>query len=195
MDFSNHKFRCSSLGYIMGDAKGKSFREQYDEAHLTSTELIAKYTDITNKETKVAKAMLERIEKLIKKRNELESKKDIPHLSDTCKTHLCDVYTRTKYNRTEDVKSKYLEKGLNVEEDSITLYSMVTREFHKKNEERKSNEFIEGTLDFVDDEKVVDAKSNWSIFQFTRTAARPIKALYHWQLDGYMWLWSSHTLL
>ena len=188
MDFSKHKFRCSSLGHIMGDAKGKSYREQYDEAHALSTELIAQYSGM-NKDTKSAQKVLERMEKAIDKRKKLEDKKDIPHLSDTCKTHLCDVYTRVKYGRTEDIASKYLEKGLTSEEDAITLYSMVTREFHKKNTEERSNDWIQGTLDFIDEFKVVDTKVNWSIFQFNRTAAKPIKPLYHWQLDGYMWLW------
>jgi hypothetical protein len=32
MDFSKLTFRCSSLGYIMGDAKGKSNLQKYNEA-------------------------------------------------------------------------------------------------------------------------------------------------------------------
>lgn len=189
MDFSKHKFRCSSLGHIMGDPKGKSNKVQYDELCATIAESIEKYSAM-NKDTKTANALLERIEKAIAKREKLQPIKDIPLLSDTCKTHLCDIYTRVKYERTEDIKSKYLEKGLLMEEDAITLYSMVTRDFHKKNTMEMSNEYIQGTLDFIDEERVIDTKVNWSIFQFTRTAAKPIKPLYHWQLDGYMWLWN-----
>jgi len=112
-------------------------------------------------------------------------------LSDTCKTHLADLYTRVVYDRTEDLKSKYLEKGLLMEEDAITLYSSLTGEYFEKNKERKFNEFIEGEMDFSDVIVAFDTKVNWSIFQFNRVVCKPIKPLYHWQLDGYMWLYNK----
>lgn len=190
MDFSNHKFRCSSLGYIMADARGKSNKQLLNENELLLDELLAKYSDI-NKGTKAAETMLARINKVSALVDKYSTIADIPLLSDTCKTHLSDVYTRTKYNRTEDIRSKYLEKGLQMEEDAITLYSMISGEFHKKNDERRSNDFIEGSMDFEKGDFVFDTKVNWSIFQFNRVASRAIKPLYHWQLDGYMWLWNK----
>lgn len=190
MDFSKQTFRCSSIGYIMTEPKGKSNLEKYNDA-LSS---LKKYKDSLattgEKAIKTRENLEHKIvmgERLVKR---LEAVKDVKILSDTCKVHLCDIYTAVKYNRTEDIRSKYMEKGINVEEDSITLYSLITREFHKKNKERRYNDWIEGELDFHNSEKLVDTKSNWSIFQFNRVAARPIKEHYWWQLDGYMDLWN-----
>jgi len=190
MDFSNFKFRCSSLGYIMADPKGKSNADKFNEAFEAAKKLYFEMEDM-NKETKKYEQAQEKLSKLNLKMDQLRPIKDRPFLSDTCKTHLCDVYTSSKYGRTEDVKSKYLEKGTLMEEDAITLYSLYSGEFYQKNRERRYNDFIEGEMDFEGQDIVIDTKVNWSIFQFTRTAAKPIKPLYHWQLDGYMWLWNK----
>ncbi len=169
----------------------KSNKDKYIEASEKYTLKSAEYLATKNKETKTAIKLKEMIDKLDATTERLAGIIDVPNLSDTTKTHLCDLYTRNKYNRREDIKSKYLEKGLELEEDAITQYCIHTGEFHKKNKERRENEFIVGELDYIKEDTVYDAKVNWSIFQFTRVAARPIKPLYHWQLDGYMWLWKA----
>lgn len=191
MDFSNFKFRCSSLGYIMADTKEKSNAEKYTEALESRVKKLDALSKCTEKAVKTREKLENELYDLDLKIEELEAIKDIPTLSDTCKTHLCDVYTSQKYNRREDIKSKYLEKGLLMEEDAITQYSLLTGAFHKKNGERRENDYITGEMDFEDETYAIDTKVNWSIFQFTRTVAKPIKPLYHWQLDGYMWLWGK----
>lgn len=113
-------------------------------------------------------------------------------LSETCKTHLVDVFVSYKYKRKTDIHNKYVEKGLMVEEDSITLFSRATKTFFKKNEEHLSNEFIKGTPDLFQGseikkaEKIIDIKSSWDIFTFFRTAEKEINMNYYWQLQGYM---------
>lgn len=191
MDFSNFTFRCSSLGYIMADGKGKSNLEKYNDAILKVKDAIEKF-GAAKTGTKASENLALKIEKLEEVIKKLEPIKDVTYLSDSCKTHLCDVYTRVKYGRTEDIKSKYLEKGLLMEEDAITQYSLLTGLMYNKNKVRETNEFIEGEMDFEKDDMVIDTKVNWSIFQFTRVASRPIKPLYHWQLDGYMWLFGKN---
>lgn len=190
MDFSNFTFRCSSLGHIMTDPKEKSNKEKYEEAMKSFDEKSAKY-EAANKSTKGAATLFEQLQKLNEKIKLLQAVKDVPNLSESCKTHLSDVYTSVKYNRREDIKSKYLEKGLLLEEDAITAYSVLTGEFHKKNKIRVANEWVEGELDFSTHDTVIDTKVNWSIFQFNRVIAKPIKPLYHWQLDGYMFLFNK----
>lgn len=190
MDFSKYKFRCSSLGYIMTDTKGKSYREQYNEAVAKlsekTTQLIG-YSDTAIKGKAKAQEAIKKLNETIKY---LEPLKDKLRLSDSAKTHLCDLYTVAKYGRTEDIKSKYLEKGLHMEEDAITLYSIVKKLSHKKNKEQRENDYITGHTDFPTiNKRVVDTKVNWSIFQFNRVVAKPIKPLYKWQGKGYMWLW------
>jgi hypothetical protein len=174
----------------MTDPKEKSYLQRYNEAKESRSKKILQMQTM-NTATKTYAKLEDDCDKLTQKIKDLELKKDIPMLSDSCKTHLSDIYTVTKYNRIEDIKSKYLEKGLLMEEDAITAYSMLTNTFHKKNTERKNNGIIEGEMDFEDETFAIDTKVNWSIFQYNRVASRPIKPLYHWQLDGYMWLWNK----
>ena len=100
----------------------------------------------------------------------LEADIEAGNLSETTKTYLLEVYISEKYNRDKNVTSKYMEKGLLVEEDSITLYSRVMKKFFKKNESKLSNEFIKGTpdlytgLEITEADLVIDIKSSWDIF-------------------------------
>lgn len=109
-------------------------------------------------------------------------------LSETTKNHLIDIYVAEKYKRQTDIFNKYLEKGKMVEEDSLTLFSRVTKTFYTKNKEHYSNEFIKGTPDIVTVDKIVDIKSAWDIFTYYRNLNKDLNKLYYWQLQGYMWL-------
>lgn len=113
-------------------------------------------------------------------------------LSETAKTHLVDIFVSERYGRNTDIHNKYVEKGLAVEEDSITLYSRVKKQFFKKNEEHLSNDYIKGTPDlFMGDDirsasVVIDIKSSWDIYTFTRAKVSEINSGYWWQLQAYM---------
>lgn len=113
-------------------------------------------------------------------------------LSETTKTHLIDVYVANKYNRQEDIQNKYVEKGLAVEEDSITLYSRIKGEIFFKNENHLSNKWIKGTPDLftgkaiTEAETITDIKSSWDIYTFMRTLTKDVNKMYYWQLQGYM---------
>lgn len=191
--FDKLTFRCSSLGYLMSSGKGKSYKEQYDEK-LEALKKTRKQLEGFSDKAIIGKAKAEeRIEKLLIELDGLKLLKDKVKLSDSAKTHLADIYTVVNDGRkTEDVKSKYLRKGTNVEEDAITLYSLVTGIFHKKSDEYKENEYINGHIDFPTvEDTIVDTKCNWSIWQFNRIVARPINPIYKWQGKGYMWLWDK----
>lgn len=108
-------------------------------------------------------------------------------LSETAKTYLTEVYVNARYNRKKEVTNRYMEKGLKVEEDSITLYSRVKKVPFFKNEQRFANDYIVGTPDHVGD-FVLDIKSSWDIFTFTNTFQDDLNKKYYWQLQGYMWL-------
>ncbi len=118
--------------------------------------------------------------------------KEAGNLSEGAKTHLIDIYIQNKYRRQTDISNKYIEKGLMVEEDSITLYSRVKKIFFKKNVQHLSNEFIKGTPDLYTGleieaaDKVIDLKSSWDIYTFFRVHTKDINPLYYWQLHGYM---------
>lgn len=125
--------------------------------------------------------------------------KEAGNLSESAKTHLVDVFVRNKYGRQTDITNKFIEKGLMVEEDSITLYSRVKKKFFRKNEEHLQNEFIKGTPDIYLGESiqtathVVDVKSSWDIFTFFRAKVKKVNPLYYWQLQGYMALTGAKT--
>lgn len=113
-------------------------------------------------------------------------------ISEGTKTHLVDIYTSNTYNRHEDITSKFLEKGNEVEDDSITIISRITKTFLRKNEQHLKNYFIMGTPDlFIGEdihkaEVIRDAKSSWSVFTFMRAKHKPLEKSYYWQMQGYM---------
>jgi hypothetical protein len=124
----------------------------------------------------------------------LKAEKEAGNLSKGAKTHCIDIFASWFYNRREDAYSKYMEKGTAVEEQAITLLSLITRNIYFKNEENITNEYISGTPDlFVKDAdgKIViveDIKSSWDIFTFLRSKHNELQDNYYWQMQSYMWL-------
>lgn len=118
--------------------------------------------------------------------------KEAGNLSESAKTHCVDVWISERYGRQTDIQSKFIEKGLMVEEDSITLYSRLKKRFYKKNEKHLSNEFIKGTpdlfegLDIYSAELIIDVKSSWDLYTFNRVRTKEPNDNYYWQLQGYM---------
>jgi len=191
-------FSASSLGYIMQEPRGKSNMQMWTEAKEMWTKKKSELLDLQDAgkgDTAKAKQLKAMMDKQKIKIDKYEPVKDVPNLSDKCKTHLADLYTVYTTGRTEDIISKYMEKGTMIEEDIITNYAILKQRFFKKNIVRKYNDFVEGEMDFQDEDEdmILDAKGNWTIFQFNRARAKPINPLYHWQLDCYMWLWDKST--
>lgn len=128
-----------------------------------------------------------------------KSDKEAGNLSESAKTHLIDVYVSNKYGRQTDIQNKYIQKGLMVEEDSITIYSRVKKRFYKKNEEHLKNDFIMGTPDLYTGESIhqaddiTDIKSSYDIFTFFRNITKGVPDLYYWQLQCYMALSGAKT--
>jgi hypothetical protein len=129
----------------------------------------------------------------------LKADKEAGLLSEGAKTHAIDVWVSEKYQRREEVYSKFLEKGNEVEEDSITFLSLLKRTFYRKNEIQLENEWICGTPDlFVGDEivratQIIDIKSSWDVFTFHRAMHKPINPAYYWQMQGYMMLTGAQS--
>jgi hypothetical protein len=116
----------------------------------------------------------------------LKKDKEAGNLSATAKTYLLKCYIKEKFGREKDIKSKYIKKGLAVEEDNITLYSRVKKKFFKKNTERIMNDFISGEPDLFEGEDILsalvitDMKSSWDIFTFYDTVVDMVEG---WQKD------------
>lgn len=118
---------------------------------------------------------------------------------DTCMARIMEKYIQIMYGRSKELQSKFLEKGIAVEEDSITLLSRVKKKFYKKNEENLTNDYVSGTPDLFEGEKIlsathiVDIKSSWNIFTFFNSKVKPLDKSYYWQMQGYMWLTGAKT--
>ncbi len=129
----------------------------------------------------------------------LKADKEAGNLSETTKSYLVDVYVTEKYGREPEIQSKYIEKGLAAEDDSITLYSRLKKAFYKKNETTLKNEYIKGTPDLYEGESitnaevVIDRKTSWDVFSFFRTKAKDLNSDYFYQLQGYLALTGAHT--
>lgn len=206
MDFSNQLFRCSSLGYIMSEATGKTNSQLYQEACLNvhtysekNKKYKAEYDAIKNKETKTADNKMEQLLKAgdnvilwDKEAKRLVSIKDKIELSETCKTHLVDLWIVIRWGKHSSLKdrSKYIKKGNALEQQAITNYSILMESNFKKSDEYKFNNWIDGHHDFNDEGDIVfDTKVSWDSFTFYRNLGKPINKIYWWQLQGYMWLW------
>lgn len=105
-------------------------------------------------------------------------------LSETTKTYLKQIFREERYGRKYEFSNKYVQKGLDVEEDSLTLYSLFKKKMFVKNSVRFSNEFICGTPDIIIRDRVTDIKSSWNLFTLPFPDEKVNKD-YFWQLQGY----------
>lgn len=191
-DFSKTLIRCSALGQIMTGTKGKSNLDKYNDKLLELQQEQEKYDAMPKKDGKQAINKAEKIEKVKLELVELEAKKDVIELSDTCKTYLIQSYILEKYGRVKDITTKEMKKGVLVEDNSIDLFSIVDGNIYQKNEERIKNNYIIGTPDLYDGEdimscnEVIDIKSSWDIFTFLSNVEESMPDTYYWQLMGYM---------
>jgi hypothetical protein len=174
-DFKDYNFRCSSLGKLMTGVKPNLTEKQ---SELLET-LIAKQRggNITDKQ-------LVTLGQLIEKRDQR------PELSATTKTYLEQLHKEEVFGKREEIRSKYLDKGIQVEEQSISLYSDVTNTLFIKNKERKSNAFITGEPDNTQG-KIRDIKSSWNLSTFPMHDNQLTNSDYFWQLQGYMELFDK----
>jgi len=161
-----HRFRASSLGEIMTDPA------TIDKS-LLSPELLA----------------------IQAKKNKTDEERAIlaPYfdrsLSAGAKTAIENVAKEFIYGYDQEVSSKYMEKGLMVEDQSIALYNEVFFTDHEKNKARMSNQWITGECDIFTPRKIIDIKSSWSLATFPATASAGEDRMYEWQGRAYMWLW------
>jgi hypothetical protein len=113
-------------------------------------------------------------------------------LSETAKAHLIKVYARDVFGRSRDIVTKFMDKGIQAEGDSIELLSLVDNVKYEKNTDQLSNEFIQGTPDIID-ESVIDVKTSWSMETFFAAKGKPIDKDYEYQLQGYLELTGAQT--
>lgn len=188
--FDDYTFRCHALGYIMTDAAGESPYDKLQKVTADWKKALMESQSFTDPSSVGFEKIVLKANKLNAQRKELEGAVDIPHLSDTCKTYLSQIYTEVTTGRKKVVKNKFIEKGLELEEDAITQYCIKHHIFLEKNKERKNNGFIEGEIDIKEDDLVTDTKVSWDLFSFDRTVLK-LNKMYKWQGKGYAILWDK----
>ena len=88
-----------------------------------------------------------------------------------------------------------IQKGRDVEDQTIALYNRVSGNFYTKNKERKNSDLLTGECDIIeyDEDVILDIKSAYSKDTFPLSIKEGSKKLYEWQLDTYMHLWDVNN--
>lgn len=110
-------------------------------------------------------------------------------LSKTTKSYLEEWTKEQIYGVRKSIKSKYLDKGNQVEDAAIEYASAEKGWlFAEKNEEYFEDEFFCGTPDVILDDKIIDIKSSWDCFSFPLFYNGIPNKDYYYQLQTYMHL-------
>lgn len=110
-------------------------------------------------------------------------------LSVGAKTAIIKQAKEFVYGYDEKISSKYMDKGIIVEDQSIELLNSVLFTDFKKNTERKTNDWITGECDIVGEGRIHDIKSSWSLATFPVLSSLGEDKNYEWQGRAYMMLW------
>jgi hypothetical protein len=88
-------------------------------------------------------------------------------LSETTKSYLKEWATEQIFGIKNEIKSKYLERGLQEEDNAIDFaIQVLDLPMVLKNEKTFENEYFTGTPDLIIDDTVLDIKCSWSAFSF-----------------------------
>lgn len=172
-DFKTYKFRPHALGNIMGGIP-KGLTEKQAETY-------AAYTDRRNG---IGKPLTLNQDA---DWHDLRRKKDAkPMLNPGAKTYLKKLFKEITFSRTEEIKSKYLDKGIICEEASIIALSEFHGVEYKKNTIRYENDYFTGEPDIVEPKEVIDVKSSWDYTTFPMFDEELENKDYYWQILAYM---------
>lgn len=164
-DFTKHKFRASSFGDLMAGAKGAT------EKQLELLKTLSVKQILTEKQG-------ETLTDLIKKRDTIE-------LSSGAKTRLRKMRREIKFKRYREINSKYLTKGIELEEEAIDWLSLYHDKVFTNNKERREDEYFTGECDI---EEGYDTKVSW-VLDTLPDAKEVLKGIYEFQNRVYMRLW------
>lgn len=110
-------------------------------------------------------------------------------LSQTAKSYIHDLVLEHKYGIKKEFSSRYTDKGIAVEDESISLVNDVLDvKFIYKNEEYFENDWIKGTPDVNTEDVLLDVKSSWDATTFPFFDTEIPNKDYFFQLQGYLWL-------
>lgn len=174
VDFTNYKFRCSSLGKLMADVKIGLTEKQEELFNVLDERYKGNGKPLTDNQ----KAQYFEL-------GDKKFGKNVGSLSQKTTTYLRELHAQGILRREKTIQSKYLDKGIQAEEKSITLYSHYSGTFFTKNDKTFENDYIKGTPD-NNWGKIRDIKSSWDFSTFPFYDSELPNSDYEWQVRGYM---------
>ena len=110
-------------------------------------------------------------------------------LSETTKTYVKEWLIEKIYGIRKEIKSKYLTKGLKLDDTAIDkAIEWLDLPFTLKNEKFFEDDFFCGTPDLIVDNVVYDIKCSWDAFTFPLFENEIPNKDYFYQLQVYMHL-------
>jgi len=187
IELKKFRIRCSAIGAIMTEPRGKSIAEKIADLSIQVQNAIAK-ADAAKPGSKTEQNARAKAESLNAQLEKLYPLKDTPNLSQTCISFLEKWVSEQVYSRRIEFTSKYTAKGEKVEDAAILYASCHIPEMGLavKNEEHFIDEHFMGTPDVIGDDEVFDNKSSWSHDTFPLYANELPESDYEWQVLGYM---------
>jgi len=209
MDFSDYKFRASSFGNLMTGATGltdaqNKLIEELEAKKTTKKTLTDKQKelhdklsikpDLTDKEALVladlknkANEVIGLTEKQQETLDDLIYRRDNFELSKGAKSYLRKIRREVKFNRRKELKSKYLEKGIELEEEAITFLSLYHGKVFENNKGRVYGEYFQGECDIPEG---FDTKVAWELDTLP-DPKEPLNPIYEYQNRIYMILYDK----
>ena len=109
-------------------------------------------------------------------------------LSQTTKSYLEEWVKEQIYGVKKQINSKYIQKGLALEDTAIEFYSVAeNKSFMIKNIDHFEDDFFTGTPDCIFEDIVYDFKTSWDCYTFPLFDQEPDMG-YFYQLQVYMHL-------
>lgn len=110
-------------------------------------------------------------------------------MASTVKTFLQDWVKESIYGFRKEIKSKYLTKGIELEDLAIDkTIEWLDIKFTMKNEKSFENDYFTGTPDLIVDGVVYDTKCSWDAYTFPLFEDEIPTKDYFYQLQVYMHL-------
>lgn len=110
-------------------------------------------------------------------------------LSETTKSYVYDWLKESIYKVKKQINSKYLSKGISLEDEAIdTAINLLDLPFAIKNEKSFEDDYFCGTPDLLVDGVVYDIKCSWDCFTFPLFDEEIPTKDYFYQLQVYMHL-------
>lgn len=204
IDWSTYRFRSSQVHKLL---VGKI--EQDAEIDVKIAELINKRDVLVheNKRLKWTETNAKDLDNLIQKKNTPLFKR----LPKTMVNELRKIHRSETYGRNFSFTNKYVQKGIEQEEEAITIYQYYRNKvlniptFFTNNKERLKNDWISGeadltdTNDFKECNEGFDVKCSWELETFP-FAEDDLDPAYEIQNQCYMWLsdtenWKTASVL